>query len=564
MRMLRCLPFLLVVITVLAAPGYARERFVDARLNCIDLTSHACDVSGSAVWFGAYRSVPFQVRAWTDTPPVCNAEGGPLSGLVFSGGLCDAGGARWENRTLGAEDELDIAAGAKNQEFYTYFAENGNLADNAGGLSVEPRPTAWGILPDVPVAQIGSATAVLDGQGRIVLFGGGYAPDRLYDNTWRLDASSTGNWTELSTSGPRPAARAAHSAVYDPNPGGAPRMIIFGGTTGPSIWVNDTWSLNLETLHWEQIPTSNTPPEAYAHRAVYDENNGSPRMLVGGSDCWLGSIYALDLHTNAWTLLTNGGPGRRAGSGICLYTPAGGHPQLLCFGGGHASIYYDDLWSLDLQTLAWTQLPAGDYGTPEPRASMVMEIDPVEETLIMFSGNDAGRYLHDVWIYRLREQTWEPYGPTCELPNWPAPTAGAASVYDVAYQALVVIGGAEGRGYVPAVRVNVLDPALVWTSGIGQEVKANATPAMRIWPVPSHGRTDVEYALPAGGSVEAWMVDVHGRVVYTVPPTTAGAGNNHFGWNGVMDNGQPAPAGVYFCKVAAAGSLLSARLTLVR
>lgn len=126
-------------------------------------------------------------------------------------------------------------------------ASSGRMNDtwvlsNANGIGGTP---TWNQLStlDKPAAR-SSHTAVFDSTNkRMLVFAGVGADNFARNDVWVLtDAGETTSaWAEYDTGKPRPAPRAYHSAVYT---GSAKnRMVIFGGDTGNSNFVNDVWVL---------------------------------------------------------------------------------------------------------------------------------------------------------------------------------------------------------------------------------------------------------------------------------------------------------------------------------
>jgi hypothetical protein len=84
-----------------------------------------------------------------------------------------------------------------------------------------------------------------------------------------------------------------------------------------------------------------------------------------------------------------------------------------------------------------------------------------------------------------------------------------------------------------------------------------------IAPNPSRGAATVGFSLPRADRVHVGIVDVQGRAVATLADRSFGAGRHELRWNGTRD-GAPAPAGLYFVVVRAAGERVTGRLVLAR
>jgi N-acetylneuraminic acid mutarotase len=136
-------------------------------------------------------------------------------------------------------------------------------------------------------------------------------------------------------------------------------MVVFGGIQGiddyPGLRIyNDAWALDLTTFAWALLTTTGTKPIARnGHSSVV--SNGKMVVFGGHNDGYKNDAWTLDLTTLAWTLLTTTGtkPSVRIYHSSVLY-----NGKMVVFGGSgaDASSRYDDTWTLDLKTLAWTLL----------------------------------------------------------------------------------------------------------------------------------------------------------------------------------------------------------------
>ncbi|MBI5838328.1 MAG: hypothetical protein HZB25_13905 [Candidatus Eisenbacteria bacterium] len=186
---------------------------------------------------------------------------------------------------------------------------------------------------------------------RMVVFGGYYStsgPQYLND-VWALSLSGSPAWTQLAPSGTPPSARYSASAIYDP---GSDRVVVFGGRAAAVN--NELWGLSLAGVPaWSQMFSLGQPPAARAaHTAVYDSRR--QRMLVFGgwnlSTPYLNDVQARTLTgTPQWYLVTTTGtaPTPRY-SHAAAYDSA--YDRMLMFGGadqqGTGSDEIGDTWSL--------------------------------------------------------------------------------------------------------------------------------------------------------------------------------------------------------------------------
>ena len=174
----------------------------------------------------------------------------------------------------------------------------------------------------------------------------GYTGSEALQDVWLLALTGSPNWTPLSPAGPAPEARLAHTVIYQP---GRDRVILFGGV-GSTI-LNDVWALTLSgTPTWQQLtPSGPLPAARFAHVAVYDALRD--RMVIFGgydgvnsrNDAWALSLGSAP----AWSRLTPSGPlpEARSSSGGVYDAIA---DRLVVFGGFDATAqrFLNDTWSL--------------------------------------------------------------------------------------------------------------------------------------------------------------------------------------------------------------------------
>jgi flagellar hook assembly protein FlgD len=84
-------------------------------------------------------------------------------------------------------------------------------------------------------------------------------------------------------------------------------------------------------------------------------------------------------------------------------------------------------------------------------------------------------------------------------------------------------------------------------------------------PNPFRDGTAIEFDVPApGGPVELAIYDVRGRLLRSLVNAPQAPGTRRVQWDGRDGFGQPAPAGVYLCRMRAPGYTRTQKLTLAR
>ena len=86
----------------------------------------------------------------------------------------------------------------------------------------------------------------------------------------------------------------------------------------------------------------------------------------------------------------------------------------------------------------------------------------------------------------------------------------------------------------------------------------------RPFPSPTLGGASIEFSLPRATEVRAELFDVQGRLVRTLHDGILPDGLQVLRWDGRLDNGLRAPAGVYWLRVNAGDVRKSSRLVVLR
>lgn len=276
-----------------------------------------------------------------------------------------------------------------------------------------------------------------------------------------VDSPAIGEqWIQLAPVGGLPPARAAASAVFDPN---ADQMIIFGGT--PSGFdFNDVWALTglSGSPQWVPVsPAGGLPNPRTGHTAVYDASNARMTIFGGGlgqsspcaNDTWVLSNANGINGAPTWAELAPiGGPPIPRIFHTSVYDPASN--RMIVFGGNNCftagAQFYNDVWVLSNAnglggTPTWTQLsPTGTI--PPARESHTAVYDPGSNRMVIFGGGNSGGILNDVWVLTNANgiggtPTWKQLEPSgASVP----PLIASTAVYDSASNRMTVFAGADG------------------------------------------------------------------------------------------------------------------------
>lgn len=306
-----------------------------------------------------------------------------------------------------------------------------DVAPDAGDPGGPPKCVATGGGTTAPTARDDSAGA-LDATGKqLLVFGGdtdatacGASPTPAHvGDTWLLDV---GCGTFKQVDGTGPSARARHAITEDRTATGAGRALLFGGRTRPAggtgafTPLNDVWSFDFATTSWSELATTGTKPTPRYDTSIAVSAKRSKLYLFGGNVSTSAltfsprsDTFVLDLATKTWA-----GVGDPAGAkpqprelhAVALDDDAG---VLYLHSGAdeRASTgpFFDDLWALDLETEAWSEITThGD--PPLGRIAHHMEFDRATKHLVIFGGHDDGDVgnQNDVWTI----------DPTAASPTW--------------------------------------------------------------------------------------------------------------------------------------------------
>jgi hypothetical protein len=249
-----------------------------------------------------------------------------------------------------------------------------------------------------------------------------------------LDGS--GAWIALA-----PAALDGHAAIYDPD---ADRVLVFGGTSAGSAYVNDTWMLTpTSDMEWQRMSVDASAIQQRSHATAIHDPVGR-RMIVFGGDLGGGyyptsEVCALSLvPPHEWTVLTPASdPGPRM-EHAAVYDPV--RHRLIVFGGTDGYSLFNDVWTLSLgSTPAWSPMsPAGT--PPSGRFLASATYDPLRDRVIVIGGAaDLGEIQEDVWALGLAGGgSWTQLSPSGGAPG---PRAAHVAVYDPSGDRIVVYGG---------------------------------------------------------------------------------------------------------------------------
>lgn len=222
----------------------------------------------------------------------------------------------------------------------------------------------------------------------------------------------------METSGKVPVARGGHSVTLVGS-----RLIIFGGEDRSRKLLNDVHFLDLETMTWDAVEVTQTPPAPrYDHSAALHAN----RYLIVFGGCshsiFFNDLHVLDLQTNEWSQPEIKGDlvtGRAGHAGITI------DENWYIVGGGDNNNGCQETIVLNMTKLAWSILTSVKGRNPlaSEGLSVCSAIIEGEHHLVAFGGYN-GKYNNEVFVMRLKPRDI----PRPKIFQSPAAAAAAASV----------------------------------------------------------------------------------------------------------------------------------------
>jgi hypothetical protein len=204
-------------------------------------------------------------------------------------------------------------------------------------------------------------------------------------------------------------------------------------------------------------------------------------------------------------------------NGTAIYDPVG--QRIVIFGGTGTGGLLNDLWAFDLKGRAWSRLEA--LGTvPEPRLGHNAVYDPIGHQMVLWAGQQGGRFFNDTWTLSLTTLRWTAVSPSTK----PKARYGSVSVFDPAQRGLVQFAGftEEGSRFQDS-QIFSLD-SLQWRDvtpgGIKPQVRCLHTAAFR----PTSRRMIVYGGQRSGQLDDLWEFDLSSNTWSELTPASRPAG----------------------------------------
>lgn len=239
----------------------------------------------------------------------------------------------------------------------------------------------------------------------LVIFGGkeGENPKNIVNDVHILNLDNL-EWKQgLSITGDFPTPRMGHTAVLV-----GKKILVYGGWNGMNV-LDDLYSFEVATMHWQKLDTTGEAPKRQFHTAHVI---GSKMFVFGGGDGknWLNSLHCLNLRNLEWSLCRTGGtvpPGRLQHCSVVH------RKKLFVFGGEpDRQAQLDDFYVLNTKNLDWTQVTRSEG--PSARVSCACAI--ANDSLFVFGGFDGDKWLNDLYEFDINTKEWSLVTPGSKVP----------------------------------------------------------------------------------------------------------------------------------------------------
>jgi N-acetylneuraminic acid mutarotase len=221
--------------------------------------------------------------------------------------------------------------------------------------------------------------------------------EQLFNDIWAWN-NAEAEWLEIPQTNPPPA-RYAHSAVAWNG-----KMYVFFGQGSSGNFFEDMWSYDPNNNIWNEITPEGPRPKARAsHSAVVIDD--AIYVFGGETEDWTFSneLFKYDPNSNRWeqkAAMPAGGRREHAAAAVA------GKMYIFCGEDGENPL--DDLWVYVPTENKWTQLDLNDPNDPNdaPSARHGMRGAQYGNWIWLIGGSRPGTDLKETWEFNVTNQTW--------------------------------------------------------------------------------------------------------------------------------------------------------------
>jgi hypothetical protein len=176
---------------------------------------------------------------------------------------------------------------------------------------------------------------------------------------------------------------------------------------------SDTWRLDLETNHWTQVRSEQSPPNRLDDAMTYCPDTNA--IIYAGFDR---QLWVLDLGKGQWRKAKSSPPARTAFGESLVYDPT--TKRILILGGGRLDAWtkgkasdFRELYAFDPRTETVHKLAEAPTAFYEAH----LAYDSKRELFIAATSFDKGEQQSGVWCYNPKKDAWQEIKSTNALPS---------------------------------------------------------------------------------------------------------------------------------------------------
>lgn len=215
-------------------------------------------------------------------------------------------------------------------------------------------------------------------------------------------------WEPMAVEGPLPPPRRDALLVHDAS---RERLVLFGGRSGETV-LEDSWAFDLNAGTWTEIVSAGAPrpPARYGMVGEIDASRSQLLMATGAGaeGALFNDVWSLDLETDTWREVPAAEPAPAprygAGGGVAFY----GDTFYVSHGCTDEERRFADSWAFDIEGEVWREVTPADE-VPPARCFPAADVTGPGD-LLLFGGwrfPAEPRPLAEVWRFDGEEGAWE-------------------------------------------------------------------------------------------------------------------------------------------------------------
>jgi PKD repeat protein len=213
--------------------------------------------------------------AYDSSQGVVVLYGGNASGWPYENSTWEFDGTDWAVITTTQQPNAVYGMAMVYDGSRTVLFGGSSTSDAALAETWTFNGTNWTQLtPTTSPANRTNHSLAYDSTGGVIYLFGGNDEDTYFNDLWIFDGA---DWSQVTVSGQTPPARTLQAMVYDTTSG---QLLLFGGRTSTGEPLADLWTFDPDNDTWTEVSASG-PAARYAHSIVYDPVHDE-HILVGG------------------------------------------------------------------------------------------------------------------------------------------------------------------------------------------------------------------------------------------------------------------------------------------